>query len=222
VCFADVDHDGDLDLAAGAWYGAAGIFENEGGILGTTFAWTFYLGGYKQQFAFCDVDEDSLIDTTFVFEGDGERHLFYIDMNPLHAVSSVEIDGVPLGLDQYCYELARSWISLSTPPAVGETLTVHYTTSADLDLAVTGTSRAMVYENLTVSAVEEDPWEDPDVGISPRVETTVLRGPLHLTEGVSAKVYDISGKKAQPEHLEPGMYFVVIEGRLTGRVLKVK
>jgi hypothetical protein len=222
VCWADVDHDGDPDLAAGAWSGASGIFENQGGTLDSAFAWVFYSGGYKQQFAFCDFDEDSLIDTTFVFNGDGERQLFYIDINPLHEISSVEIDGVPLALDEYCYELARSWVSLATAPAVGEILTVRYTASADLDLAVTGTSRVMLFENLTVSAVEEDPWEEPEVGKRLDLGATILKGPLRLPDDMEAQVYDIAGKKISPDHIEPGIYFVEIDGRIAGKVVKVQ
>ena len=151
VAWADADGDGDLDLAAGSWFGGAGVFENIDGNLTTEFAWVCpSTPGRIQQVAWCDFDEDALVDTSVTFTGDGSRKLFYLYNIPLHEISSLEIDGVPLAMNEYCYDRLAGWISLATPPSSGEVLTVYYTFSRDPDLAVSGSSRAALFENRNI------------------------------------------------------------------------
>ncbi len=161
VQLADVDGDGDLDLAGGGWYSHLGIFENEGGTLADSYTWS-YTGGKTtnnlQQIAFCDYDNDSLVTTTEVFTGNGMTNLYYLERRNLHAVSEVVIDGTPLALEDYCFEVVDGWISLASPVANGSTLEVTFVWSMDLDLSATlltgttsGQTLVYLFENQTVT-----------------------------------------------------------------------
>jgi hypothetical protein len=74
-------------------------------------------------------------------------------------------------------------------------------------------------------------WENDPIGIEedeasqqrdPIRVSTILSGPLHLPEGMDYRVYDASGKTVDPDRLETGIYFIEIEGRFFGKVLKIE
>jgi len=154
VAWADYDNDGDLDLAGGGWYSHLGVFENIGGTLSQNYDWSYLTGApvtYSiQQITWADYDNDYLVDTTKTIIADGVRKVFYLGLQPLHAINSVELNGTPLDLSQYCYDLNEGWISLGFLPSDGDVLSIACTFSHDLDLTATGT-QIIVVENLTVS-----------------------------------------------------------------------
>jgi len=150
VAWADVDNDGDPDLAGGGWSGPLGVFENNGGTLGADFAWIYSGGGGIQQVTWADYDDDGLHPTTAAFTGDDSRKLFYLPHQTLREVSVVEVDGAPLGLNEYCYHLTDGWVSLGEAPESGAAVTIHYTYSTDLDLTMSGSEEVYIFENKVV------------------------------------------------------------------------
>ena len=55
-----------------------------------------------------------------------------------------------------------------------------------------------------------------------RLDATVFRGPLQLPEGRRCKVYDITGRVVAPDRVRPGIYFIVVDGIVTKKVVKVR
>jgi len=74
---------------------------------------------------------------------------------------------------------------------------------------------------------------EPDVGVEekPIVEhvdtyeklrTTIFSGPLQLPEGKKCKVFDITGRLVEPERIQPGIYFIEVDGVVTQKVVKIR
>jgi hypothetical protein len=142
VKLADVDADGDLDLAAGGWWSPIQVFENVRGSFGAGPAWSYYprAGALVcEQAVWGDVDNDGL---RFVaserYDGDGSRALWYLAHAPLHAFMYARVDGRTLGADEYCYHPEDAWVSFARPPRAGTAnVEFGYVYSSDLELAVT-------------------------------------------------------------------------------------
>lgn len=77
------------------------------------------------------------------------------------------------------------------------------------------------------------PWLDHPVGFYelspvPRVTdtdhftTTIFRGPLLLPAGKKCVVFDITGRIVLPDKIQPGVYFIGIDGRIVKKVIKVQ
>lgn len=218
VSWADVDGDGDLDLSAGAWYSPVGIFENDNGTLSSTYVWGYGGGGFLQQLAWGDFDEDGLVSMEQSFIGDGTRKLFYLSEKPVHEISAITINSTPAPIEGYCYDLAQSWVSFATAPAAGDTLTVAYTRSQDLDLAVTG-SRAMIFENYHITGILENDVK-PASNLSD--VPSIITNSLPFLADKTLKLYDITGREVAPELLLPGVYFLKQAGRPPKKIIKVR
>jgi hypothetical protein len=54
------------------------------------------------------------------------------------------------------------------------------------------------------------------------ITTTIFRGSLHLPEGKKCKVFDITGREVEPERIQPGIYFIEVDGVVTQKVVKVR
>jgi len=52
--------------------------------------------------------------------------------------------------------------------------------------------------------------------------STIFSGPLLLPEGKKCKVFDITGRIVVPDKIQPGIYFIEIDGVVTQKVVKVK
>jgi hypothetical protein len=218
VAWGDVDDDGDLDLAAGAWLDPVGVFENNNGTLSSSYVWSYGNGGFLQQVAWGDFDEDGLVNTTHTFIGDGTEKLFYLPRKPIHEITAININGAPVPIHQYCYELAQGWISLASPLVLDDTLTVHYSYSRDLDLAVTG-SRAMLFENQHITGITQGrPVPINDCYTGP----TIIAGQMPLPVSEKTELYDIAGREAHLGQMEPGIYFLRLETGSIKKIVKVR
>ncbi|MCX6244269.1 MAG: FG-GAP-like repeat-containing protein [Bacteroidetes bacterium] len=211
VAWADVDADGDLDLAAGSWFYQVGIFVNTGGVLADTFAWKKPVGNGTQQIAWADYDEDYLVDSVKTFTGDGNKKLFYLGYQPVHKITAIEVNGSPLPLNQYCYDLTDGWISLATPPSSGEIVTVRFSFSNDLDMALTTWAQVKVYENLNETTGLGDLKENLSGSRlgqnypNPFSKETTIEFFLWKDSYVTLNIYDLHGQNA----------FTLAEGKKT-------
>lgn len=52
--------------------------------------------------------------------------------------------------------------------------------------------------------------------------TIILAGPLLLPEDKNCKVFDITGRELDVNHLAPGIYFIEIQGQIVNKVVKVR
>lgn len=54
------------------------------------------------------------------------------------------------------------------------------------------------------------------------IGATIFAGPLILPEGKKCKVFDITGRVVEPTKIEPGIYFIEVDGAVTQKVVKVR
>jgi|GEM_PF-694597 len=153
VSWSDADGDGDLDLAAGDWYGHLRIFENVDGTLQEPAAWS-YNAGSIQQISWGDYDNEGVVEEATTFTCDGNTSLFRIEKKGLHSISSVSVNGTELSLEDYCYNLLNSWVSLATTPPDGAIVELAYSYSNDKDMVVSGSS-IKIFSNSTVEPEPE-------------------------------------------------------------------
>jgi hypothetical protein len=211
VAWADVDADGDLDLAAGSWFSAVGIFENTGATLSNTQVWKKSVGNGTQQIAFADYDKDFLVDSIQSITGNGTRKLFYLGQQPLHQISSIEVDGSPLPLNQYCCDLTDGWISLTIPPAQGAIMKVYYSFSNDLDMALTTWTQVRIYGNQNEVTGMDDQKEYPSdsrlerIYPNPFSNYATLEYFLEKESYITLKILNLQGKEVA----------VVADGKIT-------
>jgi parallel beta-helix repeat protein len=81
--------------------------------------------------------------------------------------------------------------------------------------------------------VDYEPWLFVPFGIeehyvtkpietSAIIRSAIFRGPLHLPEGKNCKVFDITGRIVAPDNIQPGIYFIEVDGVVTQKVVKVR
>jgi hypothetical protein len=74
---------------------------------------------------------------------------------------------------------------------------------------------------LTNPGVEEQPIARP-VEKHENLNATIFRGSLQLPEGKDCKIFDIAGRIVEPDRIQPGIYFIEIDGVVTQKVVKVR
>jgi hypothetical protein len=136
VALADVNGDGLLDLATGAWWDQVRLFHNTGTGLAAAPAWSSNTARVTEKIVFGDVDPPCGVETVFTesLAPDGDRRLFYLPHQQFQEIIGVVLDGAPLDPHQYTYDREHGWISLSVSPMVA--LDVTYTYARSLDMAV--------------------------------------------------------------------------------------
>jgi hypothetical protein len=143
VAWADVDGDGDLDLASGGWWEPVVVFENLNGILETSPSWSWRPSNpydlVCEQVVWGDIDRDGMHPVEDeAYSGDGSRKIFYLHHYPAHSFQGVKVDGQPVSPYDYCYDLSAGWLSLRYAPSAGtNNVLISYTYSTDLELVVT-------------------------------------------------------------------------------------
>jgi len=162
VKMADVDGDGDLDLAAGGWWSPIQVFENVGGKFGSAPAWSYYPADKAlvcEQTLWGDVDNDGLrFVTAERYDGDGARKLWYLRHPPLNTFAYVRVDGRALAPDEFCFHPEDGWVSFARAPRAGRAnVEFGYAYSTDLDLVVTNWDEpagSFLFENTRGGAVQ--------------------------------------------------------------------
>ena len=139
AALADLDADGDLDLALSGWWSLIRIYENHDGRFNPYPEWLSDLGyePVSEALLFGDYDDDGLTSRTDYLRGDGRAMAFRLSVMPVRSVGEVRVNGVALPRNGWCYGRQEGWISLGAPPADGSVIQVSYTYSTDLDLAQT-------------------------------------------------------------------------------------
>jgi hypothetical protein len=61
----------------------------------------------------------------------------------------------------------------------------------------------------------------PAISSMPVIQT-LFTGSLHLPEGKSCAVFDITGREVDVNYMSPGIYFLEINGRVTAKIVKLK
>ena len=57
---------------------------------------------------------------------------------------------------------------------------------------------------------------------SNRIITSILAGRLLLPRGKKCRVFDITGRVVEPDKIQPGIYFIEVDGVVTQKVVKVR
>ena len=139
AALADLDADGDLDLALSGWWSLIRIYENHSGYFNPDPEWLsdFGYAPVSEALLFGDYDNDGLTEGRAYFTGDGTAKAFRLADMPVRSIGEVRVNGAPLPREQWCYGRQEGWLSLGDAPATGAGIEVDYTYSTDLDLAQT-------------------------------------------------------------------------------------
>jgi hypothetical protein len=131
-------------------------------------------------------------------------------------------DYVTVGYDSSGVE---QWVTRYEGPAS----TYDYAIDMDLDAAgyvyVTGSSFG-TGTDLDYATIKYAPTGVEESRLTARKSTeitaTIFSGPLILPEGKKCKVYDITGRVVTPARIQPGIYFIEVDGVVTQKVVKVR
>jgi len=79
------------------------------------------------------------------------------------------------------------------------------------------------YDYATIKYVPTGIEENiPSVEIGNEITVTIFYGPLQLPKGKKCKVFDIIGRVVEPNRIQPGIYFIEVDGVVTQKVVKVR
>ena len=177
VALADINGDGHLDLATGAWWDQTRLFFNDGSGLPAQPSWSSGPSSVIEKIVFGDVDRNSLRQTTDALPASG-RSLFSLAHRPIQEVLAVRRDGVDLGPGDYHLDRDDGWITTALPPTVA--LEVDYLWSTAPDMAVTNWDSTVgnhLYYNKLVGFFVSG-FETGDFSEWSSVSTD--RGPIHI------------------------------------------
>jgi hypothetical protein len=55
-----------------------------------------------------------------------------------------------------------------------------------------------------------------------QITATIIHGSLPLPEGEKCKIFDITGRIVEPDRIQPGIYFIEIDGEVVQKVVKIR
>lgn len=217
VSWIDLDLDGDPDLAAGRWWGAARIYANDGGMLTTQPDWQSTTNSVIENMFWGDVDNDALRgDGYLIASGDGLRTHFPLGQTPVRAIVGVAINDMPIPDQDYVAHLGNGWISFALPPPAGDqNVLINFDYSIDLDLGITNWDPQVgnyVFLNTTTSSGVPLPG---DVALALRLSPNPMRSTTLISyrggtqSPASLAIRDAGGRLVRRLH----------DGRLPGRVV---
>ncbi len=137
VALADVDADGLLDLATGAWWDRTRIFLNNGSGFSGSPSWNSAGTSVVEKIVFGDVDPACGIELILQdqFVPTGNQRLYYLSEKPIQSLISVTRDGVELASSEYTFSRDLGWLTVDVAPT--QELEVEYAYSHSLDMLVT-------------------------------------------------------------------------------------
>lgn len=199
VAWADIDGDGDLDLAAGGWWQPVVVFRNDAGVIGATPAWSWQDGQNLvcEAIVFGDIRNAHLASGSATWDGDGSRRLFAIPHRPAHTISRVIVNDSLVPRSDYCCDPLAGWVSLTAaPPPGNDNVRIEYRYSTHPDLCVTNWVASYgnhLFLNTTPVGVAANP--DPE-----RVLLSVVPNPaagpmrFRLPGATRIEIHDGSGR----------------------------
>lgn len=207
IALADIDGDGYLELASANGGSATQpnvVYRNNAGTLSNNPSWYSSDADASFGIAFGDVDGDGVINKADTVIGNGSRKLFYLTHFPVHSLRSITVNGTPLPLGDYCYDLVAGWVSLKNIPASGSQIVFSCRYSIDLEMAVSngiqGTGTAVVYRNTNINIAEQPKVINPlssklSIKCFPNPFTNLLNIEYTIPEPgiVSLKIYSVEG-----------------------------
>ncbi len=143
IALADVNADGLLDLATGAWWDFTRLFYNTGSGLPASPSWSSGGTSVIEKIVFGDIDNAAPRRDVATFAPYAGQRLFYLGRQPIDQVLSVTLDGQGLDPDEYALNREHGWITVHYDIAtvVGEVV-VDYLFSHSLDMATTNWDNA--------------------------------------------------------------------------------
>jgi hypothetical protein len=137
VTLADIDADGDLDLATGGWWSGTRYFLNAAGLFSSSPHWSSTELSVVEAIVFGDVNKDGLRYSIESFDVSAVPGwgLFQLSRQPVEGIEYVTVDGTPLDADQFTFDAVHGWVSVGVEPTAS--VTVAYSYSLKPDMAVT-------------------------------------------------------------------------------------
>lgn len=152
VALVDVDADGDLDLATGAWWDRTRLFLNDGSGLLATPDWSSSVTSVVEKIALGDIDKNGLRGIVERFDAiPADRQLFYLRRQPIQRIVSVTRGGQPVPPSEYTSSREHGWVTIGHP--FTEPIEITYTYSSRPDMAIANWDGGVgnyVYYNLLV------------------------------------------------------------------------
>ena len=129
---------------------------------------------------------------------DGYKKLLYVKPAPLHKISQIKINNTILSNIHYCYDINEGWISLDTKPQAGDTLSIFYTFSRDLDLT-SAAFQVNIFKNTSSTSIKKkieliNEYELKNNYPNPFNPKTIIGFTLKHNGKVKLEIFDVNGR----------------------------
>lgn len=153
VALADINRDGLLDLATGAWWDNARIFLNNGSGFNAAPDWSSAVRPVIEAIVFGDVDRDGIRVVTAHMNLDtgrvaaerpiylrtpgnvvqtAPRKLYQLNRQPVERIVGVAVDGRWLGRGEYCFNATTGWVALKDVPVRSVQIVYEYSEKPEM------------------------------------------------------------------------------------------
>ncbi len=133
----DMDGDSDLDLVVGRLWSEVFIYVSFCHALHVVPLWNSMTTSVIESMTWGDVNRDGIrLIRNESHPANGLKKVFYADHHPIHSLISVSVGDSVVPHDEYCFDLAQGWISLSFAPEADKRVKMTYLFSNSPDLGV--------------------------------------------------------------------------------------